>query len=77
MTAFYAGLIIILIMTGIAGIALTLRIANLKSNTEDGRDESVSGAVRRHSIVLNPIFLTYVIAGILIMGYVVYLIMIT
>ncbi|TDL35209.1 hypothetical protein E2R51_05675 [Jeotgalibacillus sp. S-D1] len=64
--------VIIGIIISVIGLIVTMKIAKDQTNAKNERDESVPNEGRQHSIVLNPVFITYIAASVVVLGYVVY-----
>ncbi|MGD7043504.1 hypothetical protein [Jeotgalibacillus proteolyticus] len=73
----YIGLISFFILIGVAGFFVTLRIAYRNSKVQDPKDEEVAKGPRAHNILMNPVFIVYILATIFVIGYIIYWIMIT
>jgi len=69
-------LIIFSALVLMAGYFLTIKIT--KSQPSKGiDDESVPNQARRHSLLVNPVFIVYIVAGVLTAGLIIYWIVLT
>ncbi|KIL47533.1 hypothetical protein [Jeotgalibacillus campisalis] len=73
----YFGLILFFILIGVAGFFITMRIAYRNSKAKDTKDEDVANGARAHNVLMNPVFIVYILAAIFVTGYIIYWIMIT
>lgn len=64
--------VILILIIAVVGFIVTMKIAKEQKNVKNERDESVPNEGRQHSIVLNPVFITYIAATVVVLGYVVY-----
>ncbi|MEW9501493.1 hypothetical protein [Jeotgalibacillus marinus] len=62
----------IVLLIAIIATVMTLKVMVNQSKAKDEQDHSVEKRVRDHNILLNPVFLVYIIAGIGSIIYIVY-----
>ncbi|KIL44705.1 hypothetical protein [Jeotgalibacillus soli] len=63
--------IVFLIISVIAAV-MTLKITAGQSDGKNEKDDSIPEGPGRHRVTLNPIFLTYIFAAVLSLGYIMY-----
>ncbi|WP_227395677.1 hypothetical protein [Jeotgalibacillus aurantiacus] len=75
MDAVTVGLIILITVILAGSLIMTLRTAYWVKKREAVQDAEISTKVREHNLFLNPVFLTYVFAGIVWAGTVIYMVL--
>ncbi|KUP07621.1 hypothetical protein Q73_04620 [Bacillus coahuilensis m2-6] len=71
MSQYILVLCVLVVLVLIASFIYTLKVP--KQHNEE-QDKSIPQSVKKHGILANPIFLTYIVAGVLIAFYIIYLI---
>jgi hypothetical protein len=69
--AMVLGVIAFLIL--VTSLFYTFRVGKLASERNSKLDTQIDGKVQEHPYIRNPVFLTYVIFGLLALGYILYL----
>ncbi|WLR52115.1 hypothetical protein LC040_04170 [Bacillus tianshenii] len=75
MSQFVYALLALIFITSLISLVYTYQIGKQMEKANSEYDKEVNTSVRAHHILRNPVFLSYIIASVLIIFYLMYLIM--
>ena len=56
----------------IVGVLMTMKVGRREESAITEEDQQVANATKEHSLVLNPVFITYTVAALLSLGYIIF-----